>query len=57
MKTQGWAFILAGVGIVLLLAGDSVARIGNAVDSAINNKWFAIGLIVVGGGLILHERL
>lgn len=45
-KTIG--IVLIGAGVLFLTAGESIAGIGDAIDSLVKSKWVSVGLIVVG---------
>lgn len=52
-----WSAVAIGLGLIFWFAGDSLANIGNDVDSLIDNKWFATGLIAVGAlGLAVETK-
>lgn len=57
MKGIGIELVIISIGILLLFIGGKIANIGQSVDSIISNKWTAIALIVIGGGLIAHKEL
>jgi hypothetical protein len=44
-----WGFIALALGVIIWFAGDKLSAVGADVDSLIANKWFASGLIAVGG--------
>lgn len=57
MKYKIAAAVAIGLGLIFLFAGDTISNVGSDVDSLIDNKWFAAGLIGLGGlGLAVQTK-
>lgn len=48
-----WAFIILGIGVVILFIGDTLAGVGSAVDNLVASKWTGVALLGLGVVLLL----
>lgn len=44
-----WAIVFVAIGLAILFVGDTVASVGDKVDSLVRNKWTGISLLAIGG--------
>jgi uncharacterized membrane protein YdcZ (DUF606 family) len=51
-----WSLIFIGVGLAILLIGDTVASFGQKIDNLIASKWTGIVLLIVGGVLFIGSE-
>lgn len=43
-----WAIVFVAIGLAILFVGDTVASVGDKVDSLVRNKWTGISLLAIG---------
>lgn len=48
-----WGIVLLGLGLAILFVGDTVASVGDKVDSLVRNKWTGISLLAIGAVIFI----
>jgi hypothetical protein len=43
-----YAIVFVAIGLAILFVGDTVASVGDKVDSLVRNKWTGVSLLVIG---------